>query len=286
MTAPSTASTAQPAPTVLLRNGAEMPMLGLGTWPLRGADCAAAVRTALATGYRLVDTAENYRNEDGVGQGIRESGVQRSELFLTSKFNREWHSIEGVREAYEASCARLGVDYLDLLLVHWPNPDQDRYVDAVLGLQRLLEQGQLRAIGVSNFKPAHLQRVIDETGIVVDVNQIQLSPHSTRSTARTFHAEHGIVTESWSPIGGEGDDLRSDPMITEIASRHGKSTTQAVLRWHYQLGLVTVPKSANPQRIAENLDIFDFSLTEEEMTAITGLDQGESAATDSDTFGH
>jgi 2,5-diketo-D-gluconate reductase A len=274
------------APTLKLINGAEMPVLGLGTWPLRGAECATAVRTAIESGYRLIDTAENYRNEDGVGQGIRDSGVDREEIFVTTKFNREWHSIEGVREAFEASRARLGLDYIDLLLIHWPNPDLDRYVDAVLGLERLLEHGKLRAIGTSNFKPAHLHRVIDETGIIVDVNQIQLSPYTTRDASRAFAAEHGITTESWSPIGGQSDDLRSDPVIAEIAERQGKSTTQTVLRWHIQLGLVTVPKSGNPGRIAENIDIFDFSLTDEEMAAISALDKGESFADDSDTFGH
>lgn len=274
------------SPTVRLRNGAEMPMLGLGTWPMRGAECATAVRTAIEAGYRLIDTAENYRNEDGVGQGIRDAGLDRSELFLTTKFNREWHSVDGVQRACETSCQRLGVDYLDLLLVHWPNPEQDRYVEAVQGLQRLLDSGSLRAIGVSNYKPAHLRRVLDESGIVVDVNQVQLSPYTTRAEARAFHAEHGIVTESWSPIGGQDDDLRGDPVIAEIAARYGKTSTQAVLRWHYQLGLVTVPKSGNPQRIAENLDIFDFALTADEVAAITALDRGESVAADSDAFGH
>lgn len=274
------------APTVTLRNGAEMPVLGLGTWPLLGKECATAVRTAIESGYRLVDTAENYRNEDGVGQGIRDSGLDRAEVFVTTKFNREWHSIEGVREAYLASLDRLGLDYLDLLLIHWPNPDLDRYVDAVLGLERLLEHGHVKAIGVSNFKPKHLQRVIDETGIVVDVNQIQLSPYTTRDESLAFDREQGIVTESWSPIGGQGDDLRSDPVITEIADRHGRSTTQTVLRWHIQQGLVTVPKSSNPGRMAENIAVFDFELTEEEMATISGLDKGESQAADSDTFGH
>jgi 2,5-diketo-D-gluconate reductase A len=274
------------APTVTLVNGAEMPVLGLGTAPLLGDECAAAVRTAIESGYRLVDTAENYHNEDGVGRGIRDSGIDRSELFLTTKFNKEWHSIEGVREAYLASLDRLGVDYIDLLLIHWPNPDLDRYVDAVLGLDRLLEHGHVRAIGVSNFKPSHLQRVIDETGMDLDVNQIQLSPYTTRDESVAFNRAHRIVTESWSPIGGQGDDLRSDPVIGEIAQRHGKSNTQTVLRWHIQQGLVAVPKSGNPGRIAENIAIFDFELSEDEMAAISGLDKGESAAMDSDTFGH
>jgi 2,5-diketo-D-gluconate reductase A len=274
------------APTIPLLHGAQIPVIGLGTWPLRGAEAAAAVRTAIEAGYRLVDTAENYQNEDGVGQGIRDSGIDRSEIFVTTKFNKRWHSVEGARQAFEASCQRLGVDYIDLLLIHWPNPDQDRYVQAVEGLAALLEAGSVRAIGASNFKPAHLQRVIEETGIVVDVNQIQLSPYTTRESTRAFDAEHGIVTESWSPIGGSSDDLRSDPVITAIAERHGKTPTQVVLRWHVQLGLVTIPKSGHPGRIAENIDIFDFKLDVDEMASINALDQGEAAATDSDTTGH
>ena len=180
-----------------------------------------------------------------------------------------------MRQTVQASRERLGVDYIDLLLVHWPNPDQDRYVDAVQGLQTLLDSGDLRAIGVSNFKPAHLQRVLDETGIVPDVNQIQLSPYSTRAGSRAYHAEHGIVTESYSPLGASGGALRTDPAITEIARVHDKSATQVVLRWHVQLGLVAIPRSGNPGRIAENIDIFDFELTSNEMNRISALDRGE-----------
>jgi 2,5-diketo-D-gluconate reductase A len=274
------------APTVPLRNGADIPVLGIGTSPLRGAESATQVRTALEAGYRLIDTAENYRNEDAVGQAIQESGIDRSEVFITTKFNREWHSIDGVRQAYEASLERLGVDYIDLLLVHWPNPDQDRYVDALRGLQAILDKGGLRAIGTSNFKPAHLRRVLDEAGFTPDVNQIQLSPYSTRSASRAYHSAHDIVTESWSPLGAASDALRNDPVITGIAKDHGKSPTQVVLRWHIQLGLIAIPRSGNPGRIAENIDIFDFELTEQEMTRISGLDRGESVVTDSDAFGH
>ena len=274
------------APTLQLRNGADIPVLGLGTSPLQGAESATQVRTALEAGYRLIDTAENYRNEDAVGQAIRDSGIDRSEVFITTKFNRRWHSVDGVRQTYQASLERLGVDYVDLLLVHWPNPDQDRYVDALRGLQSILDSDGLRAIGTSNFKPAHLKRVLDETGITPDVNQIQLSPHSTRSASRAYHAAHGIVTESYSPLGASSDALRNDPVITGIAKDHGKSPTQVVLRWHIQLGLVAIPRSGNPGRIAENIDIFDFELTEQEMSAISGLDRGESAVTDSDVVGH
>jgi len=277
---------AQLAPTVTLIHGAQMPVLGLGTWPMRGREAATAVRTAIEAGYRLVDTAENYRNEDGVGQGIRDSGIDRSEIFVTTKFNREWHSVEGARNAFQASARRLGVDYIDLLLIHWPNPGHDRYVEAVKGLGELLSDGLVRAIGTSNFKPAHLQRVLDESGTVPDVNQIQLSPYSTRDATRAFDAEHGIITESWSPIGGSHDDLRSDAVISKIADRHGKSTTQTVLRWHLQLGLVAVPKSGNPGRIAANIDIFDFELTDDEIADISALDRGEGEITDSDSFGH
>jgi 2,5-diketo-D-gluconate reductase A len=274
------------APNLQLRNGAEIPVLGLGTSPLQGAESAAQVRTALEAGYRLIDTAENYRNEDAVGQAVRDSGIDRSEVFITTKFNRRWHSVDGVRQAYEASLERLGVDYIDLMLVHWPNPDQDRYVDALRGLEAVLKDTGLRAIGTSNFKPAHLQRVLDETGITPDVNQIQLSPYSTRSASREYHAAHGIVTESWSPLGASSDELRNNPVITGIAKEHGKSPTQVVLRWHIQLDLVTIPRSSNPGRIAENIDIFDFELNEQEMSTISGLDRGESVVTDSDVFGH
>jgi 2,5-diketo-D-gluconate reductase A len=275
----------QLAPTVQLIHGSAIPVLGFGTSPLQGAEAATAVRTALETGYRLIDTAENYHNEDAVGRGIRESGLDRAELFVTSKFNRQWHSVAGVQRAHEASLDRLGLDYLDLLLVHWPNPDQDHYVDAVRGLGELLDSGALRAIGTSNFKPAHLQRVLDETGIVPDVNQIQLNPYTTRQASRAFHTEHQIVTESYSPIGASSD-LRSDPVINEVAGNYGKSATQVILRWHIQLGLVPIPKSGNPDRMAENFDVFDFDLADADMEAITSLDRGENHATDSDVFGH
>jgi 2,5-diketo-D-gluconate reductase A len=278
--------TEQKAPRIKLRNGAEIPALGIGTSPLRGAESTAQIRAAIEAGYRLIDTAENYGNEDAVGQAIRESGIDRSEIFLTTKFNRKWHSVDGVRQTYQASLERLGMDYVDLLLVHWPNPDQDRYVEAVRGLQALLESGDLRAIGVSNFKSAHLQRVLDETGIVPDVNQIQLSPYGTRAESRSYHADHGIVTESYSPLGASSGQLRKDPTITEIAEARGKSPTQVVLRWHVQLGLVAIPRSGNPGRIAENIDIFDFELSAEEMSRINALDRGDAEVTDSDKVGH
>ena len=273
-------------PTRKLVHGAEIPMLGLGTWPLRGEEVARQVATAIAAGYRLIDTAENYENEDGVGEGLRASGVDRSAIFLTSKFNRRWHSVDGVRQALEASLERLGTDYLDLFLVHWPNPDQDRYVDAVRGLEALREEGLLHAVGVSNFKPSHLQRTIDETGVIPDVNQVQLSPYSTRPDVRAIDDTYGIATESWSPIGASNAALREDPRLTDIAERLDKTPTQVILRWHVQMGLVAIPKSASPAHLAENIGVFDFALTDEDMAAIATLDQGDADLTDSDVFGH
>lgn len=274
------------APTRKLLHGAAIPVIGLGTWPLRGAESATQVRTAIEAGYRLIDTAENYGNEDGVGQGIRDSGVDRSEIFLTTKFNKQFHSLDGVERAYDASLERLGLDSIDLLLVHWPNPGQDRYVDAVRGLARLLEDGRLRAFGTSNYKPQHLQRVLAETGLVPDVNQIQLSPYSTRPGTRAYHDEQGIATEAWSPIGASDAGLRQDPVIVEIGEHYDKTATQVILRWHVQMGFVAVPKSADPGRIAENIAVFSFELTDDEVDAISGLDRGESDLTDSDVFGH
>jgi 2,5-diketo-D-gluconate reductase A len=272
------------APTITLAHGAEIPAIGLGTWPLLADEGAAAVRTAIEAGYRLIDTAENYRNEEAVGQGIRDSGLPREEIFLTTKFNRRWHSVDGARQAAEASLRKLGVDYLDLLLIHWPNPDQGTYVEAFEGLLKLLEAGVLRAVGTSNFKPAHLQRLIDATGTVPDVNQINLNPYATRAATAAFHAEHGIVTESWSPI--KPVEMLTDPVIARAAEAHGRTPAQVVLRWHVQHGYIPIPKSASLSRQQENLAVFDFELTPDELAAIDALDRGEAHLVDSDDFGH
>ncbi|GAB2589994.1 aldo/keto reductase [Microlunatus antarcticus] len=278
-----------PAPSVPTRklvHGAEIPMLGLGTSPVLGEEVVRQVATAVAAGYRLIDTAENYHNEEGVGEGLRVSGADRSVIFLTSKLNREWHGVDGVRRALEASLERLGTDYLDLFLIHWPNPDQDRYVDAVRGLEALREEGLLKAIGVSNFKPAHLQRVIDETGIIPDVNQVQLSPYATRPEVREIDDTYGIATESWSPLGASSSALREDARLTGIAERLDMTPTQVILRWHVQMGLVAIPKSTSPAHLAENIGIFSFELTDEDMATIAELDGGDVDLADSDTFGH
>jgi 2,5-diketo-D-gluconate reductase A len=278
--------TSTTAPTVTLRHGAEMPRLGLGTWPMDDSAAEVTVAAAIESGYRLVDTAENYGNERGVGRGLKASGVPREELFVTTKFNKRWHGFELAAEAYERSLDRLGLEYIDLLLIHWPNPQHDRYVQACQGLARLLEDGRLRAIGTSNFKPSHLERVIAETGVVPDVNQIQLSPAVTREAARAYHAEHGIVTQSWSPIGGQNNDVLREPVVVELAERYGRSPAQIVLRWHMDLGLAAIPKSSDPVRLRQNLDIFDFALSTDEVAAISALDEGDAAGADSDAFGH
>ena len=223
-----------PAPTVTLANGVEMPQLGLGTWPMTDDEAAKAVATAIETGYRLIDTAENYKNETGVGQGIRDAGVARDEVFLTTKMNKQWHSVDGARRACEASLERLGLDYIDLFLIHWPNPDQGTYVEAFDGLTSLLDAGLVRAIGTSNFLPHHLNDLF-AAGFVPHVNQIQLDPYHLRPDVTAIHAAKGIVTESWSPIGRAGEML-ADPAITRIAEAHGKTPAQIVLRWQVQSG--------------------------------------------------
>ena len=272
--------------TITLVHGAAIPRIGLGTWPMDDAQARAAVATAIQAGYRLIDTAENYGNERGVGAGLRASGVARAELFVTTKFNRQWHGVGLAAEAFKRSIDRLGLDYLDLLLIHWPNPRQDRYVQAWQGLIRLLGDGHVRAIGTSNFKPPHLERIISETGVTPDVNQIQLNPAHTRAHARAYHARHGIVTESWSPIGGERTDVLHEPVIISLAELYGRTPAQIVLRWHIELGLVAVPKSSSPKRMRDNIDVFGFSLSAEHVAAISALDRGDSGAADSDKYGH
>ena len=267
-----------------LSNGVSMPAIGYGTWPIPDGDAERMVVAAIAAGYRLIDTAEMYRNEEGVGRGLRAGGVERGELFITTKLSQRWHGYQEAQEAFAISCRRLGLDYLDLFLIHWPNPSLGRFVDAWRGMIELLQQERVRAIGVSNFKPSHLQRLIDETGVVPHVNQIQLNPWVTREAEREYHHQHGIATESWAPIG-KGGGLLGDPVIAKVADARDRTPAQVVLRWHLQLGLIPIPKTARRERLAPNLDIFDFSLSDDEMRALSTLDKGKRVAVDSDRTG-
>jgi 2,5-diketo-D-gluconate reductase A len=273
------------APAIELAHGASMPQLGLGTWPMSNRDAERAVVAAVEAGYRLFDTAYAYGNEEGVGRGLRACGLPRAELFVTTKLNGEWHGYELAQEAFAMSARKLGVDYIDLLLIHWPLPRNERYGEAFRGIAKLLEDGHVRAAGVSNFKPAHLERVIAETGVTPDLNQIQLSPYTTRDEARAYHAAHGIVTQSWGPLG-PGRELLREPVVLAAAERHGRTPAQIVLRWHIELGLSAVPKSSQPERMAANIDVFDWALEADEIAALSALDRGEGHADDSDVIGH
>ncbi len=278
-------TTSNIAPTVTLANGVALPQIGLGTWPMNDAQSEVLIAEAIRCGYRLIDTAENYGNEVGVGRGIRASGIERDEVFVTSKFNARWHGVKETRQAFANSAQRLGLDRIDMLLIHWPVPQQDRYVDAWRGLIQLLEEGKVSVLGVSNFKPAHIQRLIDATGVAPHVNQVQINPRIGRTAERRYHTGQGIVTETWAPLG-QGGPLLDEPVLIEAARRHGKTPAQIVLRWHVQLGLVPIPRTMNPSRLAENIDVFDFALSADEMDAIAALDRNGEGAVDSDQFGH
>jgi len=274
------------APLIELNDGNSIPQLGLGTWPLDDEQVAAAVVQAVEAGYRHIDTAVKYGNERGVGNGIRASGVDRSELFITTKLDGEFQGHDRAVGGLEGSLKRLGLEYVDLLLIHWPLPGRDQYVSTWQTFERLQAEGKVRSIGVSNFKPAHLERLMAETDVVPAVNQIQLSPAITRTAEREFHARHGIVTESYSPLGGSGAGLLSAPVLSQLAEKHGKTPGQLVLRWHIQNGLVTIPKTASPERMAENMDVFDFALDPQDLAELSVLDEGPGAGNDSDKTGH
>lgn len=262
-----------------------MPQVALGTWPMVDAECERAVRSAFEVGYRHVDTAENYENEEPVGKAVRECGLDRAEIFVTTKFNRQWHG--DAAAGLKGNLQRLGLDYVDLALIHWPNPDQDLYVKAWEGLISLQQQGLAKAIGTSNFTPAHIDRLITETGVTPEVNQIQLHPYYDRRSERAYHTKKGIITEAWSPLGRDSS-LRDEPLVREIAAKYGKTPGQVVLRWGIDVGAATAPKSANPQRQAENLDLFDFQLTTAEVHELAGLQAppGAEELMDPETFGH
>ena len=270
-------------PTIALNNGVEIPQLGFGVYQIPPEETAAAVRTALEVGYRHVDTAEMYGNEKEVGQAIRESGIDRSEVFVTSKLNNGSHRRDDALRAFDQTLADLGLDQLDLFLVHWPLPTIDvDYVETWKAMEEIYASGRSRAVGVSNFQAHHLRRLFGETQVRPAVNQIEVHPYLANDELRAFDADHEIVTEAWSPIA-QGKVL-DDPAITAIAEGLGRTPAQVVLRWHVQRGDVVFPKSVTRSRVEENFALFDFELDEGQMATITGLDRGERTGPDPDTF--
>ncbi|MFD8480862.1 aldo/keto reductase [Kitasatospora sp. NPDC059673] len=269
-------------PTVTLNNGVRMPQLGFGVFQVPDEETTAAVATALEAGYRSIDTAAIYGNERGVGKALAASGLPREELFVTTKLWNADQGYDATLRAFDASLDKLGLETVDLYLIHWPTPARDLYLDSWRAIERLAADGRIRAAGVSNFQPAHLTRLIGNSGLVPAVNQVELHPGLQQAELRAFHAAHGIATEAWSPLA-QGAVL-NDPAITAIAERTGKSPAQVVLRWHLQLGNLVIPKSVTPARIRQNLDVFDFTLTDAEMAAIATTDRGLRTGPNPDEF--
>ena len=269
-------------PSKALIDGNSIPAIGLGTYGLRGDDGIASVAAALQSGYRLLDSALNYENEREVGEGVRRSGVNRAEIVVTTKLPGRHHGYDETFASFNESLANLALDYVDLYLIHWPLPKVNKFVDSWQAMIALREQGLIRSIGVSNFTEEHLTRLIGETGVTPAVNQVELHPEFPQAALRDFHAAHQIVTESWSPLA-KGSSLRSSPVITMIAEAHGVTPTQVVLRWHVQLGAVPIPKSGDPERQRENLDVFGFELTDADVEAISSLEKGRLWGADPNT---
>lgn len=272
-------------PTLRLKDGNSIPQIGLGTASLNDDAVAPVIVTALEVGYRHIDTAFRYGNQRGVGRGIRDSGVAREDLFVTTKLDGEHQGHDRAIAGLDACLRQLGLDYVDLLLIHWPLPERDQYLSTWKTFEKLVEAGKVRSIGVSNFKPAHLDRLLAEARIRPVANQIQLNPRITRPDHMAYGRAHDIVTVAWSPLG-QGQGLLDDPTLRSIAAAHDRTPAQVVLRWNIELGLVTIPRSSNPERLAQNLDLFDFALTATEIAAISALDTGAEPRADSDTQGH
>jgi diketogulonate reductase-like aldo/keto reductase len=270
-------------PNLKLNNGVEMPQLGYGVFQIPNEETTAAVSAALHAGYRSIDTAAVYGNEEGVGTALAAAGLERDELFITTKL---WNTDQGYDKtlrAFDASLEKLGLEQLDLYLIHWPTPKRDLYLDTWKAFEKLYADGKVRAIGVSNFHPAHLERILQTGGTVPAVNQIELHPYLRQDELRAFDAKHDIATEAWSPLA-KGGDLLSEPAIVALAEKHGRTPAQVVIRWHLQLGNIVIPKSVTPTRIRENFDVFGFSLTGAEVASLSTLDKGERTGPDPDTF--
>jgi 2,5-diketo-D-gluconate reductase A len=269
-------------PTLAMRGGEAVRQLGFGVFQVPPEVTEEAVALALEAGYRHIDTAAAYRNEAAVGLAVRASGLDRGDVFVTTKCWNDDQGREEARRAFDRSLERLEVDYVDLYLIHWPVPARDRYVDTWKTFIELRDEGLVRSIGVSNFQASHLRRLIEETGEAPAINQVELHPHFQQVGLRREHDELGILTEAWSPLA-QGQVL-GEPAIVEIAERHGRTPAQVVIRWHLQLGNVVIPKSVTPERIRQNLDVFDFQLSDAEIEAIDALDQGRRIGPDPETF--
>lgn len=269
-------------PMMTLNDGRTMPQLGTGIWQIEDAKTPEVVAEALRVGYRLIDGAAAYKNEAGMGRGIRDSDVARDQIFVTSKLWNDAQGHDAALRAFDATMERSGLDYLDLYLIHWPLPAMDAYVDSWKALIRLRDEGRVRSIGVANFHEPHLRRLIDETGVAPALNQIELHPSLTQKRMRAVNKQLGIVTQSWTPLG-RGDSFDA-PATRDAAARTGRTVAQVILRWHIQHGLSVIPKSEKPERLAENFDVLDFTLTPEEMSAIDALDRGNRTGPDPDTF--
>jgi 2,5-diketo-D-gluconate reductase A len=270
-------------PSLTLNDGTSIPQLGFGVFQIPQDETDEAVTTALAAGYRLIDTAQGYRNEEGVGSAVAKSGLEPSELFITTKLANANQGYDSTLRAFDESMDKLRLEVLDLFLIHWPQPMFDQYVDTWRAFEKLHADGRIRSLGVSNFEVEHFERLAQESDIVPAVNQIELHPEFPQEELRAYHVEHGIVTESWGPIG-QGKGLLEQPVITGLAERFGKTPAQVVLRWHLQLDLVVIPKSVTPERIRENIDVFDFELDEDAMAEIKTLDTGRRLGSDPRTM--
>ncbi|MGW6912355.1 aldo/keto reductase [Kitasatospora sp. NPDC054939] len=280
-------------PSVTLNNGLQIPQLGFGVWQVPDDEATAAVRTAIETGYRSIDTAAVYENEVGTGRAVTEAvadGVARADLYITTKLwnsgTADWSGAQGrdaVKRAFDASLERLGLDYVDLYLIHWPRPMHGSYLNVWKAFEELLADGRVKSVGVSNFGTDHLRRLLDESSVVPVLNQVELHPYLPQEELRAFHAEHGIATEAWSPLG-QGKTLLGESALTRIAEKHGRTTAQVVLRWHLQSGVIAIPKSVTPARIKENLDVTGFELDADDLAAIAGIATDERIGPDPQQF--